>query len=501
MIEDGFSRYIGYDHHGDLMVDEVRCAELIERFGTPLYVISEAQIRHNVETFRAAFRRRYPQTDVLFATKANNNLAVRRIYSQAGAGADCFGLGELLVSLHAGTPPALIVLNGWLKTDAELRVAIRHGVTVHLDSVDEFDDVARIARELELPVRIGIRTRLMMHELDDVRSDWPGPGSPPEGDSVGVNMRERDKFGISEAHIAELCRQAEQDPWITLAGLHNHVGRERSDTSVITAAVAEQLALAGRLRDEAGWRPHYLDFGGGMAFGRSEGHGPIGRDRDVPSYDQYAEDIVAALRAGLAAHDLGQPRLLVEPGRALASNTGVLLCRVRGRKQVPETGQTWLGVDASQNHLLNNLTGGFYYHPVPVAAPSQPTSDRVNIADPQCWYGNLAFDVAFPPLAVGDSLAFLDTGAYCETKALNFNLAPRPATVLVNGPQSDLITRREALEDVLQRVQVPERMIGDRTGAHRPEETGDGCWPLPSWAESAPLPSSTTTVVDRSARR
>jgi diaminopimelate decarboxylase len=484
----GFNRFLGYQN-GELVVDEVSCTELIERFGTPLYVISERQIRYNVERFRSAFRTRYPNTDVLFATKANNNLAVRRVYTEAGAGADCFGLGELLVSLHAGTRPELMVLNGWLKTDAELGLAIRYGITIHLDSVDEFDQVVQVAHELGLPARIGIRTRLMMRDLDTVMSDWPGPGSPAEGDPVGVNMRERDKYGISEADIPELCKQAEHDPLITLAGLHNHVGRERGDTTVITAAIAEQLELAMRLRDELGWLPQYLDFGGGMAFGRPEGHGPLGRDRAVPSYEEYAEDIIATLREGLANYDLGEPRLIVEPGRSLASNTGVLLSRVRGRKHVPETGQTWLGVDASQNHLLNNLSGGFYYHPVPVREPSGPVTDRVNIADPQCWYGNLALDVQFPVLDVGESLAFLDTGAYCESKALNFNLSPRPATVLVRGGDADLVTRRENLDEVLQRVQVPERLGADRTGMPLPAVPGVPPWMLPSWAVPAPGPA------------
>lgn len=474
-----FSQFIRYQN-SELVVDEVPCTELIERFGTPLYVISEQQISYNVARFRSAFRERYPDTDVLFATKANNNLAVRRIYSLAGAGADCFGIGELLVSLHAGTPPRLMVLNGWLKTETELRLAIRYGIAVHLDSVDEYDQVARIAHDLGRPVRLGIRTRLMMRGLDAVMSDWPQAGSPPEGDPVGVNMRERDKYGISEADIPDLCKRAEQDPLITLAGLHNHVGRERGDTSVITAAITEQLQLAARLRDELGWRPEYLDFGGGMAFGRSEGHGPLGRDRDVPSYEEYAEDMVATLREGLTAYDLGKPRLLVEPGRSLASNTGILLSRVLGRKHVPETGQTWLGVDASQNHMPNNLSGGFYYHPVPVREFAGPVQRHVNIADPQCWYGNLNFDVQFPALEVGEALAFLDTGAYCESKALNFNLSPKPATILVSGREADIVARRESLDDILQRIEMPERL-----GGNLPSDAGMPAWKFLSWANPA----------------
>jgi diaminopimelate decarboxylase len=476
-----FSRYIGY-RDGDLVVEQSRCVDLIERFGTPLYVMSEAQIHYNVKAAQAAFRCRYPDTGILFATKANNNLAVRRVFTQAGAGAECNGLGELLVSLHAGTPPELMVLNGWPKTEVHLRLAISNGIKVHLDSVDEFGLIARVARDLKMPVQLGIRTRLMLDNLNNLASDWPGAGLPTEGHSVGANMRQRNKDGVSEADIPDLYRQAERDPWIDLAGLHYHIGRIRGDTSAITAVIDEQAALAGRLRDQFGWRPRYLDLGGGLPFGRSEGHGPLGQDRGVPSYDEYAEDVTTALLHGLDTYDLGRPRLLVEPGRGLASNAGLLLSRVQGRKYVPETGQTWLVMDASQTQLMNSLTGGWRYHPVPVKATHEPPIERVNIVDSQPWYGNLAFDETFPPLTTGDALAFLDTGAYGETKAVNFNMVPRPATVLVLGTRADVITRRETVEDLLQRVQIPELLIGEGNPSAVVPAVGGVAWPLPSWA-------------------
>jgi diaminopimelate decarboxylase len=478
-----FSRYIGY-RDGELVIEGSRCGDLIDRFGTPLYVISKAQIQANVEAVHTAFRRYYPGTDILFATKANNNLAVRRAFSAAGAGAECNGLGELLISLHAGTRPELMVLNGWPKTETQLRIAVSHGIKIHLDGVDEFEVVSRLASDLKMPIQLGIRTRLMLHGLESLSSDWPGAGLPTEGHSVGANMRERNKDGISEAQIPELYRLAERDPWIDFVGLHFHIGRIRGDTSAITAVIGEQVALAGRLRDQFGWRPRYLDFGGGLPFGRIEGHGPLGQDRGAPSCAQYAADVTTALIRALDEFDLGRPRLLVEPGRGIASDIGVLLTRVAGRKYVPETGQTWLGVDASQTHLMNSLTGGWRYHPVPVKVRDEPVIERVNIVDLQPWYGNLVFDEPFQSLTTGDAIAFLDTGAYCETKAMNFNLVPRPATVLVSGSRAGLITRRETIEDLLQRIQIPEWLLAEDNGSTVAPDIGDITWPLPSWPQA-----------------
>ena len=289
--------------------------------------------------------------------------------------------------------------------------------------------------------------------------DRTGPevGADTEEDSIGRNMREKDKFGISPSVALEVCKQAQSEDLVQLAGLHHHLGRELADATLFEATDAEQLKFAAQLRDECGWTPDYLDFGGGMAFGRPEGHGPLGIDRDVPSYDDYAEVITSALREGLREYGLGTPKLLVEPGRALASNIGLLISRVMARKVVPETNQIWVGVDASQNHLLNSLAGGCYYHPVAVGGDDSEV-EVVNLADPQCWYGNLVLDQRLKQTNVGDLVAFLDTGAYCETKALNFNLGTRPATVLVNGGTVELITERESLEQVLQRMRIPQRL-------------------------------------------
>ena len=181
-----------------------------------------------------------------------------------------------------------------------------------------------------------------------------------------------------------------REPDVKFVGFHHHVGRGAADVRLHREVVREQLEVAARLRDQFGWVPEYFDFGGGMAWGRPEGHGPLGLDRGSPTVDEYAEVITTTFREGLALYSLGEPRLLIEPGRALASDIAILLSKVGMRKTFnDEVEQTWIGVDASENVLLNILSAAFYYHPVAAERVDAEPTETVNIGDPLCWYGNL----------------------------------------------------------------------------------------------------------------
>ncbi|MBM4408276.1 MAG: hypothetical protein FJ038_06705 [Chloroflexi bacterium] len=456
IVDTPWRQHIRVDQAGRLRIEDLDAEALADQFGTPLYVISEAQIRDNVSRFRAALARGYPDSHVFFATKANRNLAVRRVFSLAGAGGDAFGPTELYLTLLAGTPPDMVVLNGFNKGEEEIRAAIEAGVAIHLDASAELDDVVRIARQLRVRARVGVRTRLLLHSLDDLQGDWPA------GTLVGPSVRTEGKEGVPIEEIVPLAAAALAAPEVELVGLHHHIGRFVASVRLFTSIVAEQLDVAAEIRDQLGWTPGYLDFGGGMAYGRPEGHGPFGNDRGRPTYEEYADAITTSLVAGLDRLDLGRPRLIVEPGRLLASDIGVLLSRVGVSKMFRDTGQTWVGVDASWNHLLNVATAGWSYHPVPATHhPDRPVV-RTNLADSQCWSGTLATDVALPRLARGDVLGFLDAGAYTESKALQFNGIPRPATVLVHGSRADVISERETLQDVIARHRLPPHLVAPR---------------------------------------
>ena len=451
-----YSEHIYVDDRGNLRVEGLAAADLAATLGTPLYVISEQQVHSNVEAITRAFRSRYPRTEILFANKANNNPAVRTVFSQAGAGGDCFGYNELYLSILGGANPDLLVLNGSNKQEPELALAIESGTTITLDNLEELEIVEAIAARTRTIARVQPRTRLDLRPMDTVISDWP------RGVPIGPGARGH-KFGMHYEDVLESCRRALASDWMDLVGLHHHVGRWTNDPFLLQTVVREQVAWVARLRDELGWTPRQLDMGGGLAWGRPEGHGPDASDRTAPDYDAYAEAMIAALQEELARYAIPQPVLMLEPGRALASSIGILLSSVGAVKTWPGN-KTWVNVDASQNHLPNILSANWYYHAVAVANadPTPAETREVDLVGPLCTFDTMGAARQMPPLRRGDIVAFLDTGAYGETKAALFNAQPRPATVLVNGDQVDVITERETLQDILSRFRIPPRLLAGR---------------------------------------
>jgi diaminopimelate decarboxylase len=450
-----YTEFITVDTRGHLMIEGLDSLELAQRFGTPLFVVSEAQLRSNARALQRAFRSRYARSEILFSNKANLNPAVRRILSQEGIGGDCFGYTELYLSLLGGTDPQLLLLNGSNKAEAEVELAVRAGVTINVDAVEEVDLVERMARRLGCHASVSLRTRLMLSELDEIVADFP-----PEGPQVGPAARAH-KFGMHYEDVLEAARMVlARGEWLKLIGLQHHAGRWISDPILFRAIVRESVNWAARLRDTLAWTPDHLDVGGGLAWGRPEGHGPAGHDTGWPDYEAYAEAIVSTLRIELARHSLPEPVLMVEPGRALACSAGVLLSRVGIVKTWPGV-KTWINIDTSQNHLPNILTSGWYFHAV-AAANADPAEDELSTVDlvgPLCSVDLMGGDRRMPLLRTGDVVAFLDAGAYGESKAANFNAQPRPATVLVSGDQVDVITERETMHDVIGRFRMPARFL------------------------------------------
>jgi diaminopimelate decarboxylase len=447
-----FSEHVWVDGADHLRIEEADAVELARRFGTPLFVVSEAQIRANVARYQAAFRRGYPDTQIYFSTKANFNPAVRRVFTLAGAGGDAFGLGELTINLAAGTPPGMIVLNGSNKQEPELRLAIEHGVAIHIDHPEELERVAILAGELGRVARVAPRTRLMLHELDDMEADLPA------GAKVGPGARVGNKFGMHWEDTLAVCRRALDDPLLDLVGMHHHVGRWNHDPAVFRAVVREQVAWAARLRDAlGGWTPGYLDMGGGFATPRAEGLGPFGNDRDAPPIEDVAAVVTGTLVEELDRWGLPRPRLIVEPGRAIASDIAVLLGSVGIVKRFLDE-RTWVSLDVSQNLVVNTLTMAYHYHAVVADRVTAPAAPPVDLVGPLCSFDFLGVGRSLPPVARGDVVALLDTGAYCESKALQFNALPRPATVLVSGATVDVISERETIDDVIARMRVPDRL-------------------------------------------
>ena len=448
-----FSEFIGVADDGHLWVDGRDCVELAETFGTPLYVLSEGQFRHNVRRFLDAFGARYPDVEVLYANKANNALAVRHIMTQEGAGGDAFGVGEMYFALLCGTPGAKLVLNGSNKSQAEIAIAVENGVCINLDSEDEVDTVAEAALERRRMAEVGIRTKLELKPLENRF------GIPMHGEGSMAEQSHACKWGMTYPQTVAMVKRIQGIEALRLREISYHLSRMDNNADDFAVMAREMIEWCARLHGDTGWAPPTIDIGGDWAYGRPEKTGPFGLDdENTPSFEDFAAAVCPAIVEACEAHGLPLPGLRIEPGRAIAGTCGIALGRVGAVKTQPEYGKTWVHVDLSSNHLPRAMTT-VYNHIVAANRASAPCTETVDVVGGLCIPDILGAARALPALARGDVLASLDTGAYCECVSLNFNAECRPATVMVTGRNAEVTTERERLTDVMARFRVPAHLM------------------------------------------
>lgn len=453
--KENFGEFFGIGPNGNLWVDGCDVAVLAEKFGTPLYIISENQLRYTYRRFRDAFTSRYPDVEILFANKSNNGLAIRHIMNQEGAGGDCFGVNEMYLALLAGSNPKKLVLNGSNKQPEELEMAIYNGLCINIDAMDELDLIEEISARLGKDVDIGIRLKLDLDPLAERHGvSMHGPGSMKE-------QSDSTKWGMSRAQTVEIVKRAQKMKNIHLKETHFHLSRMTNDPADFAVMAREMIVWSAYLRDQTGWTPPCVDLGGGWTFGKPYGTGPNTQldDKSAPTPDQYAEALCAAIKDECAKQNLPLPKLRMEPGRSLSGPTGITVGRV-GAVKVGEK-KKWVNLDLSTNHLPWAAVLDWYYHAVPVVNTAFKGGELVDLVGPLCNSDEVGARRTMPELKRGDLVAFLDTGGYTESCAARYNAQLLPATILVKGDVAEVITEREQLKDIAGRFRVPPRLLAD----------------------------------------
>ncbi|HET6847329.1 MAG TPA: VOC family protein [Gaiellales bacterium] len=438
-----------------LMVERVAAANLAKQFGTPLYVISEAQLRANVRAWRAALAAAWRHGDarVLVSLKANPSLALRRILNDEGAGCDVYGASELEVALRSGVDPAVISVNGSTKSPALVERTITAGARLTADSMEEVEHAALVAHERGIAARVRIRLRPDMTDVESI-SDFT------EQEPLG-RAADAYKPGIPTDVLLERIGSVDLRG-VELTGVHAHLGRHTTGLSAFTLHAERVGRLAGLLSDAlGGWRPAEIDLGGGYSFpGDPTGRALRGLP-DAPAPAEYAAALVDGLIRGLEAGGLDPEgiALEIEPGRAVYGSAGLHLTRVlHVKRQAAPAPRVWVGCDTSEVLLSDTTWEHSRWEPVP-AAPLDGELVTADIVGISCGFDTITPDARIPSgIGAGDVLAFLATGAYEDALAGNFNSMPRPATVLVSGDGVETIRRRETLDDVLRRDRVPARL-------------------------------------------
>jgi diaminopimelate decarboxylase len=480
-----------------LFVEERDAVELAEEFGTPLFVLSEGQLRGNLRRFRGAFERAWPDgpVDVLPAFKANTNLAARHVLTAEGAGADIYSAEELDGVLRTPVDPALVSVNGGGKPREHLRRCIAAGVRITVEGVDEVARIEAVAAELDVTARIRLRVKPAVPNLWR-RTDFSQLSVPID---LGFQVY---KSGIPAEYLVELGREAFAAPHVELVGLHFHAGRHHPSLWYWDGLMTRYGRLINELsRAWNGWQPEEIDIGGGWPsprdphneeFPRSEFlvtalgypllvglrglgehayHAAMSRilpaltshhpRKAPPAIEDFAATAVAALRRELAKGpvDTDGVRLQVEPGRSLYGDTGIHLTRVKTVKhQSQPIPYAWVLTDTTYFFLAGGVLEHNRHPYVAAGKVGRPATLRADIVGHSCFADQIILGAELPEVEPDDVLALLETGAYQESSASNFNALPRPATVLVSGTQAELVKRAETLEDVYGRDIVPDRL-------------------------------------------
>lgn len=448
---------------GRLFFEGCGVTEIARRFGTPLYVVSEDQIRRNYRRHLRAFADRWPEgpVHILPSIKANFALALRAILTDEGAGCDTFGEGEWYAAQRTGVDPSLISVNGSSKSLRLISQAIAAGARITLDSEAEVDTVRALARQAGIRARVRFRIRPRFEDLDQ----------PSDFDTAGASVREvlrRYKPGIPTERLLAVGRDALRAPELDVTGVMVHIGRQSTDLEVWERMVSSVVELVAELSQAwAGWRPKEIDLGGGFATPRDPTAAPadVGRAgapaSRAPSIEQYAQAITRTLRASLVRHGLtpAGTTLELEPGRGLYADAGIHLTTVTNLKR--ESGPPewrWVETDTSEMFLLDSLIEHNRWTAVVADRAASPPVQSADLVGISCGFDVVVAQARLPSVAPGEVIALLDTGAYQDACATNFNALSRPGTVLVHGAESEWIKRPETTEDVFRRDLIPPRL-------------------------------------------
>ena len=404
---------------------------LAATYGTPLYVFDEATLRGAMRACLAAFERQGLPFGVHYAAKALLNTALAQIVAQEGLGLDVVSGAELLVARRASLPMERVHFHGNAPGAAELERAVAWGVgAVVVDNLDELERLAALTAARERPQGVMLRVAPDIEASTHPAIATGGAGS---------------KFGLLPATLDTAAARLRVSPGLRFLGLHAHIGSQIFDLEAFRATVAVLVDLAARLRARHGLTAEELSPGGGLGT-------PYLAEEAAPDVAAYAAALCASLRDRCAAHAMPPPRLTVEPGRSIVARAGVALYTVMGRKLAADGTIRYLHVDGG---MADNPRPALYnarYTALLANCASAPPGPPVSVAGRYCESGDVLLrDVSLPPAQPGDLLAVATTGAYTLSMASAYNLAPRPAAVLVAEGRARLIQRRETEDDLLAR--------------------------------------------------
>ena len=449
-----------------LAINGVDAIELIREYDSPLFVFSAPRIRSNIQRLQQAAAAVDKPIRFFYASKANSNMAVLKTVRDTGIDIEVNSGGELFKALRVGFRPDQIIFNGTSKSDEELDQAVSAGIyAINIDSIYEIglvEEAVKRVRKLQGDSLPAARVTLRLVPEIGTRSH------------LGLQTALlTSKFGISSSEVLEAFRRGLQNPdLVHVCGIHIHVGSQTPDVEPFAEAFKSMWNHLMTIYRETGHTLEHINLGGGI---------PVNYLRDRSQADQLPEherdmlgadlEPAAVLRAAMqiaresareveAEHLLDKVTILLEPGRSIIADAGLVLTTVRNIKRRPETNDVWLLTDAGYNLMLSMNNYKWYYHLISASCADASHDQNYKVAGPLCDSGDVYFDIErggrlpdyrLLPAEVqpGEVLALLNSGAYSLAQMFHYNGRPLPAAVMVDNGKAHLIRRRDTYEDLV----------------------------------------------------
>lgn len=408
-----------------LHADEVPLTKIAELAGTPAYVYSARRMRANIAALRGAFAAELPsdrQPLIAYACKANSHQAVLNLCRAEGLGADVVSGGELLRAIAAGIAPEKIVFSGVGKTDDEIRLALSHNI--RQINVESLEELARIAALAAAPVNVALRLN---------------PNVDAGTHAKITTGKEDNKFGLPAAKIESAFKQYRGHPFIRLRGLSLHIGSQLTSMDPFRAAFMRLAEFTRHLRAR-GYVVDTLDLGGGIGIVYENESAPC-----LATYARIIRDVVVPLDTAL----------VVEPGRMIVGDAGVLLTRVVYVKNTES--RRYMILDAGMNDLVRPAMYDAWHAIRPVVAKPGVDLLPYDIVGPVCETGDtFARGRVVPETDTGALVAIMTAGAYGAAMSSTYNTRPAPAEIMVDGDRAAVIRKRVAIRDIIESDTVPD---------------------------------------------
>lgn len=406
---------------GELYAENIPVRKLAEKYGTPLYVYSYNTLLRHFRAYDEAFND-YPHI-ICFAVKSNPNTVIIRLFAKYGGGADIVSGGELFVALKAGVPSKKIVYAGVGKTEEEITFALRSKILMfNVESENELREIDRVAGMMKRKAPIALRIN---------------PDIDPETHPYITTGLKKHKFGIPIEEALEYFRLASKLKNIDVIGIHKHIGSQITKVSPFVDALKRILLLIDELSFQ-GVDIKYLDVGGGLGISYKDEEPPVPKD--------LAKNLIPLLEGRRLT-------LIMEPGRSIAGNAGILVTKTLYLKKGPE--KEFIIVDAGMNDLIRPSLYEAYHRILPVVRKKRETI-TCDVVGPICESGDfLARERELKRVKQGEYLAVMSAGAYGFSMSSNYNSRTRAAEVMVKGKEHFLIRKRETYDDLVIHERIP----------------------------------------------